>query len=137
MTWASSNHIQTMGPTVILAQTTAVSTGDWFRVEPRIKDWTIGINQTGSSLAATVTSSGVIEGSFDAVTPSETVLATWSLAGTAAGSPGAAAAVIPSSMQGPYPYIRARVVTINASSAASTGTPGGVQVTFSGRSSPI
>lgn len=137
MAWASSNHIQTMGPTVILPQTTVVSTGDWFRVEPRIKDWTIGINQTGSSVGATVTSSGVIEGSFDAVTPCETILATWSLDGTTAGSPGAEAAVIPSSMQAPYPYIRARIVTINASSAGSTGVPGGVQVTFTGRSSPI
>ena len=130
MAWSSSNYVQTPGPTVILAATTAVSTGNWFRVNEKLSGWGFGINQTGSSVASTVTSSGVIEGSFDAVTACENVLATWSLNGTAAGSPGATLIGVASSLQAQYPYVRARIVTITASSVGAVGTPGGVQVTM-------
>src|SRR3990172_4847213 len=125
MSWSSSNFIQSPGPTVLLGPTTVVSTGNWFRVHPQLSNWGFGINQTGSSVGATVTSSGVIEASFDAVTPCEETLATWSLDGPAAGSPGASFIGIQSSLQGQYPYIRARMVTITASSAGAAGTPGG------------
>ena len=130
MAWSSSNYVQSPGPTVILGPTTAVSTGNWYRVNEKLSQWAFGINQTGSSVASTVTSSGVIEVSFDAVTPSETILATWSLAGTAGGSPGAAHIVPASSLQAQYPYVRARVATIVASSAGAVGSPGGVTVTI-------
>ena len=130
MAWSSSNFVQTPGPVVILGPTTAVSTGNWFKVSPKLTKWAFGIDQTGSSARSTVNSSGVIEVSFDAVTPCETVLGTWSLDGPAAGSPGAELLVIPSSLQGQFPYVRARIVTIGASSAGASGTPGGVQVTM-------
>lgn len=131
MAWSSSNYVQTPGPTIIMAATTAVSTGAWFRVNEKLSNWVFGINQTGSSVGATVTSSGVIEASFDNVTPAEVVLATWSLSGPAAGSPGHTIIGIASSLQGQYPYVRARIVTITASSAGAAGAPGGVQVTIS------
>lgn len=132
MAWSSSNFIQTPGPVTILGPTTATGAGNWFRVQPNIGNLTFGIDQTGSSVASTVTSSGVIEASFDAVTPAEVVLATWSLNGTVGGSPGATVIGIASSLQGQYPYIRAKLNSINASSVASTGTPGGVTVQAAG-----
>lgn len=98
---------------------TAPTTGDWYRVNPKLGNLSFQFVHTASSAGATIASSSVIQVSNDGVNPLATVLGTVGLAGDTLLSDGFTS-------DQHFEYVRAVVQTCSATSAGAAGTVMGV-----------
>lgn len=98
---------------------TAPTTGDWFRVNPKLGKLAFQFIHTASSVGATISSSSIIQVSNDGVNPLATVAGTVGLAGDTLLSDGFAT-------DNHWEYVRAVVQTCSGTSAGAAGTAMGV-----------
>lgn len=114
--------LNTPGPQNILS-TTAQSTGNWYRVHPKMAKLTFQVVQTGTSqgtsknspASTTIGSTTVIEASNDGVNPLGTVLGTVGITGSDVASDGF-------TIDAGWAFVRARVLSLAATTAGSTGS---------------
>lgn len=102
------------GPINILS-TTAQSTGSWYRVHPKASALTFQVVHTGTSVGATVGSTTIIEASNDGVNALATPLGTVALSSNSGTNDGF-------TINAGWAFVRARVGSLAATSAGSTGS---------------
>lgn len=108
---------------VILASS-STGAGSWYRRHPKMAKLTFQVVHVGTSAGATVGSTVVIEASNDGVNALATVLGTVALAGDTPQSDGFA-------IDAPWEYYRAKINSIVAATAGSTGSSFSVSVAVS------
>lgn len=113
------------GPTNILS-TTAQSTGNWYRVHPKMGKLTFQVVHTGTSAGATVGSTTVIEASNDGVNALATPIGTVALSSNSGTNDGFA-------IDANWAYVRARVGSLAATTAGSAGTSYNLSVNVAGQ----
>ena len=101
------------GPINILS-TTGQSTGNWYRVHPNARAITFQVVHTGTSVGATVGSTTIIEASNDGVNALATPLGTVALSSNSGTNDGF-------TINAGWAYVRARVGSLAATTAGSTG----------------
>lgn len=114
------------GPNLILTSSSS-GAGNWHRVHPKLGKLTFQVVHTGTSVGATGTTVGsttVIEASNDGVNPLATVLGTVAFSGDSPQSDGF-------TIDANWSYIRAKINSVAAASAGSTGSAFGIVVTCS------
>lgn len=118
--------LQSPGGQVILASS-STGAGDWYRVHPKLGKLTFQVTHNPTSIGATgttVSSTTVIEASNDGVNALGTVLGTVALAGDGVQSNGFAT-------DAHWEYVRAKINSVGAASAGSTGAGFGISVSVS------
>lgn len=108
---------------VILASS-STGAGDWYRVNQKLGKLTFQVTHNPTSIGATVSSTTVIEASNDGVNALGTVLGTVALAGDNVQANGFA-------VDAHWEYVRAKINSVGAASAGSTGTGFGISVSVS------
>lgn len=115
--------IQSAGAQAIL-QSSSTGAGDWYRVHHKISKLTFQVTHNPTSVGATgttVSSTTVIEASNDGINALGTVLGTVALAGDNVQSDGFA-------IDAHWEYVRAKINSVGAASAGSTGAGFGIEV---------
>ena len=107
-----SYTLNTPGPQNILS-TTAQSTGNWYRVHPKMAKLTFQVVHTGTSGGATVGSTTVIEASNDGVNALATPLGTVALSSASGTNDGF-------TIDAGWAFVRARVGSLAATTAGAT-----------------
>lgn len=115
--------LQSPGGQVILASS-STGAGDWYRVHPKLGKLTFQVTHTGTSVGTTIGSTTVIEASNDGVNALATVLGTIAIAGSDVKADGFAT-------DAHWEYIRAKINSVQAATAGSTGTTFGISVAVS------
>jgi hypothetical protein len=117
-----SYTLNSPGPTNILS-TTAQSTGDWYRVHPKMGKLTFQVVHTGTSDGSSVGSTTVIEASNDGVHALATPLGTVALSSNSGTNDGF-------TVDANWAFVRARVGSLAAATAGSTA-PGDYNLSVS------
>ena len=121
-----STNVLGPGPNLILSSSSS-GAGDWHRVHPKLGKLTFQVVHTGTSVGATgttVSSTTVIEASNNGVNALDTVLGTIVFAGDSPQSNGF-------TIDANWSYVRAKINSVAAASAGSTGSSFGIAVTCS------
>lgn len=116
-------YLQSPGVQTILASS-STGPGAWYRVHHKLGNLTFQAVHTGSSVGTTVGSTTVIEASNDGINPLATVLGTIGLAGSDVASDGF-------TVNTNWQYVRAKINSVQAATAGSTGTTFGIAVQVS------
>ena len=121
-----STNVLGPGPNLILSSSSS-GAGDWHRVHPRLGNLTFQVLHVGCSVGATgttVSSTVVIEASNDGSNALATVLGTFAISGDSPQSDGFTA-------DANWSYIRAKINSVGAASAGSTGSNFAISVRVS------
>ena len=117
--------LNTPGPNNILS-TTGQSTGNWYRVHPRMSRLTFQVLHTGTSVGATVGSTTIIEASNDGINALATPLGTVGLSSNSGTNDGF-------TIDAGWSFVRARVASLAATTAGSAGSAYNLSVNVSGQ----
>lgn len=115
--------LQSPGGQVILASS-STGAGSWYRVHPKLGNLSFQVVHTGTSVGTTVGSTTVIEASNDGVNALGTALGTIALSGSDVASDGF-------TTNNHFEYVRAKINSVQAATAGSTGTTFGISVSVS------
>ena len=124
----ATQQLQSPGGQVILTSS-STGAGDWHRVHSKLTKLTFQVTHTGTSVGATVGSTTVIEVSNDGVNANATVLGTVGLVGTSVAADGFATDMH-------WEYVRAKINSVQAATAGSTGNTFAIAVTVSAAQQP-
>lgn len=100
---------------VTILNSSSTGAGEWYRVHPKHSNLTFQVVHTGTSVAATVASTTVIEASNDGVNALSTPLATIVISGDSPQSLGVA-------IDANWQWVRAKYNGIQASTAGAAGS---------------
>lgn len=121
----SYTMVNSPGLTNLLSSTlgSTAGTGGWFRLHPTLGNPTFQVVQTGSSVGATAASTTIIEVSNVPDTGQVPIAARLTIALSGTTDVVSDGGALPSSINGDWGFVRARLLSLTTSTAGSTGSP--------------